>query len=289
MDKQSVRQQHTVPVCYLSNFGIGGNEGRDSKVYFYNVKTKSSSDRSIDSFPVINHFYDMYDIEEKHKQIIESLYTQIEGEFATLLRTVISLVIVDPTNRKADFVDISAEIKEQLSAQIAFQITRTQAFRNNYRHIYQQVVDGFPYVGFPKYAKEDFQRLHTHEILDFRASKFLANLFNDRNFMFMINHTDIPFITSDNPAVFINCITPKTDLRYPISPVSKESSLYFPITPKIAIQIFHKNVLKVDMMYFDTNTEKRIHWYNKHIVENCTMFLISNTSFTNSDILRCLS
>ena len=200
-NKDTVIHSHTVPVAYLANFGINGNEQRESRIYFYNVHENKTNQAKVGKFPVINHFYDINELGEQ-KQIIEKFFgNKIEGELATLLRVLLGTIIIDPQRRDCSSLQIE---KEQLSAQFALLITRTEAFRDYYKDIYQQIKDGFPYADIPQYSKTDFQRIHTSEILDFGMSNFYANLFSDWHWVFIINHTELPFITSDNPVIRID-------------------------------------------------------------------------------------
>lgn len=277
-NKDTVIHSHTVPVAYLANFGINGNEQRESRIYFYNVHENKTNQAKVGKFPVINHFYDINELGEQ-KQIIEKFFgNKIEGELATLLRVLLGTIIIDPQRRDCSSLQIE---KEQLSAQFALLITRTEAFRDYYKDIYQQIKDGFPYADIPQYSKTDFQRIHTSEILDFGMSNFYANLFSDWHWVFIINHTELPFITSDNPAIRIDH-SKKTNK--PISAVSPEVTYFVPLSPTVAVEILHKDILKKDLVLFDVYQIKNVASYNKEIIKNCTRFLFSNKSF---EALKC--
>ena len=256
-NKDTTKHSHTVPVAYLANFGIDGNKKRDSMVYFYNVQENKTDEAKVGKFPVINHFYDIKELGGQ-KQIIEKFFgDKIEGELATLLRVLLGTIIIDPQRRDCSSLQLE---KEQLSAQFALLITRTEAFRDYYKDIYQQIKDGFSYADIPQYSKTDFQRIHTSEILDFGMSNFYANLFSDWHWVFIINHTELPFITSDNPVIRIDH-SKKTN--EPISAVSPEVTYFVPLSPTVAVEIFHKDILKNDLVFFDIYQIKNIASYNK--------------------------
>ena len=277
-NKDTTKHSHTVPVAYLANFGIDGNKKRDSMFYFYNVQENKTDTEKAGNIPVINHFYDIKELGEQ-KQIIEKFFgDKIEGELATLLRVLLGTIIIDPQRRDCSSLQIE---KEQLSAQFALLITRTEAFRDYYKDIYQQIKDGFPYADIPQYSKTDFQRIHTSEILDFGMSNFYANLFSDWHWIFIINHTELPFITSDNPVIRIDH-SKKTN--EPISAASPEVTYFVPLSPTVAVEIFHKDILKNDLVFFDIYQIKNIAPYNKEIIKNCSRFLFSNKSF---EALKC--
>ena len=278
-NKDVVKHSHTVPVAYLANFGIKGNEQRKSRVYFYNVQENKTDQATVEKFPVINHFYDINELGEQ-KQIIEKFFgDKIEGELAALLRDLLGTIIIDPRRRDGSSLQIE---KEQLSAQFALLKTRTEAFRDYYKEIYQQLKDGFPYADMPQYSKADFQRIHTSEFLNFNRSKFYANLFSDWHWVFIINHTELPFITSDNPVIRIDH---SKGINQPISDASPEVTYFVPLSPTVAVEIYHKDILKKDLTFFDICRPKNIASYNKEIFKNCSRFLFSNKSF---EVLKCM-
>ena len=277
-NKDTTKHSHTVPVAYLANFGIAGNKKRDSMVYFYNVQDNKTDKAKVGKFPMINHFYDIKELGGQ-KQIIEKFFgDKIEGELATLLRVLLGTIIIDPQRRDCSSLQLE---KEQLSAQFALLITRTEAFRDYYKDIYQQIKDGFPYADIPQYSKTDFQRIHTSEILDFGMSNFYANLFSDWHWAFIINHTELPFITSDNPVIRIDHSKITNE---PISAASPEATYFVPLSPTVAVEIFHTDILKNDLVFFDIYQIKNIASYNKEIIKNCSRFLFSNKSF---EALKC--
>ena len=277
-NKDTTKHSHTVPVAYLANFGIAGNKKRDSMVYFYNVQDNKTDKAKVGKFPMINHFYDIKELGGQ-KQIIEKFFgDKIEGELATLLRVLLGTIIIDPQRRDCSSPQLE---KEQLSAQFALLITRTEAFRDYYKDIYQQIKDGFPYADIPQYSKTDFQRIHTSEILDFGMSNFYANLFSDWHWAFIINHTELPFITSDNPVIRIDHSKITNE---PISAASPEATYFVPLSPTVAVEIFHTDILKNDLAFFDIYQIKNIASYNKEIIKNCSRFLFSNKSF---EALKC--
>ena len=111
-NKDTVKHSHTVPAAYLANFGIDGNKSRDSMFYFYNVQENKTDTEKAGNIPVINHFYDINELGEQ-KQIIEKMFSQIEGELATLLRVLLDTIIIDPRHRDCSSLQIE---KEKLSA-----------------------------------------------------------------------------------------------------------------------------------------------------------------------------
>ena len=278
----AVIHEHTVPVCYLANFGIHGNQGRRSILYYHNKLDGNSGVSGVVSFPVEKYFYDIENARE-YEQIIEKFYAKVEGDLSLLLKAIINSVVIDPKSRKVPKVQLTSEQKDLISAHLAMLRTRTRAFRDFYKDIYLQLKNGFPFAQIPYYDEKDFKRLHLMEIVNFKMSNFYANLVNDRNWAFLINHTDIPFITSDNPVVIIDNRKTK---QGSISPASPEVTLVLSITPNIAIEIYDRTILKADFSYFDIYQKKNICWYNRQIYEQSTRFVFSNASIQATEYKR---
>lgn len=271
---------HLVPACYLAYFGISGNEGRDSKIYFLNVSDNKSGTRKVDKIAGENGFNDFVELDE-NKRLIEDLFANvIEPKLSQLLKRILSVTEIDPSARKQAKVQLSIQEKNELSAQMAFQYVRTRVFRDKFKSLYGQLKEGFPYADLPKYAEPDFKRIHFMEFFNPKFSNFLANLFDDRHWVFLVNHTGKPFITSDAPVIQINHKTKKGEA---LSPVSPRATMFFPLSPTIAIEVYDKSIAKEDMCYFDIYLPQVVDWYNYNEIANCSRVVLSNVSF---DVLK---
>lgn len=279
MSKNENAKQHYVPACYLANFGIYGNQKQDSKVYFLNVNNNHSGIEKVKNLPKEEYFYSVEDFGEENKNIIEKTFSQIEGDYSSLLKELISLNL-DVECRKNKTLLLSSENKKLLAFYFSVQIERTKEFRKIFENVYCNIKTHFPNINIPEYGKKDFKRIHTTAIMNGDISNFYANLFIDRKWIFLINHTDIPFITSDNPCIEIYHVN---DIKEPVSPVSDRVTFYIPISPTLAIEIYDKKIKPNDLSYFDFYNKEHIKWYNLNIKSQCTMFLFSNKKI--SDIL----
>ena len=272
MNKKDYTRQHTVPACYLANFGVNGNKGRESLLYVYDVQDNKTGIDKVDNRPTSKNFYDVEELGEQ-KKLIEKFFGKIEGELATLLHDLLGSIAIDPQCRDTTSIQID---KENLAAQFAMLITRTQAFRENFNSFHGHIKDGFPYLNIPQLSKADLQHIHTSEILTFRMSNFYTNVFSDWHWCFIINHTSLPFFTSDNP---VTKIIHGADMEAPISDASPEVTYFVPLSPTVAVEIFHKDILERDCSIFDVYKVENISPYNKEIIKNCTRFIFSNENF----------
>ena len=233
-----VKNQHTVPVCYLANFGIDGNKKRDSQVYFYDTITSKTRCISVVNIANEKFFYDNPDWGE-HKQIIEHLFTEVEGNYSTISSCILPRIEDVLRFPIPNTGIISIEEKEELAAFFAFQFIRTRQFREQCRDMYEQLHAHFP---IPDCTEETLRSIHTQGIINFRLVNFLANILTDWNWVIMLNKTEVPFITSDNPVIAIN----RSLESEGISLANPELTYYVPLSPKIAIEIIHRNLLKAD-------------------------------------------
>ena len=265
------KKQHTVPVCYLANFGVNGNEQRRSQLYYYSIPDDKGGKCRVDNIAYENDFYNIDELGEQ-KEIIENMYaSMVEPELSGILKRLYSLIKTNPSERESSIVRLSSDEKEHLAAIIAMLLTRTKNYRDRYKDIIDQLKQSLPDGVIPHYKKKDYRRIHTQAIIGFQDSNYFAKLLNDRNWLFLINHTEIPFLTSDNPVVQIN----HSEEEH-LSPVDPRITFYYPLSPNIGLEIYHKDTLKTDMGYFDIYLDKHVEWYNANISCYCSRHVFSN-------------
>lgn len=268
------KRQHIVPVSYLQNWSTNKIQSRKkSKVCVFDVNDGRSFITSVDKYPTEKYFYDIPEFGEKRQLLEKRLFSTIENDYATLLKKVLKR-IEDQQNTPSKAKPILLpEDKSELAAQFAMQIVRTQAFRRFYQRAYTTLKEGFPWADIPAYANNDFQRLHTNEIMSFDMANFYANLLSDRNWVILINRSDTSFFTSDNPGIFINHSENSSE---PISSVSEEVTFYMPLSPKVAVELYHKNIMKMSEMCIPLDPSAIVRGYNKNLRKACIRFMFSN-------------
>ena len=271
MKQKDTKNEHYVPVSYLANFGINGNKGRDTTSYIYNKNNNRVFESNFEIIASENKFYWIPEF-EKNINILEDFFAPIESQYTTFSNILFKEISFEPSDRKSTIVSIGSETKDFLSGYFALQIVRTRTQRDYYKYIYDTLLTNIPYIDAPSYTKDDFRRIHTNSLLSMELANFYANLIMDRKWIFLINHTDIPFFTSDNPFIFIS--HDRTTQHYSV--VATDVTGYLPITPKIAIQFFDKNDSIDDNSYFDIFSSKCILTYNSWIKHYSTRFVISN-------------
>ena len=266
-------KQHTVPSCYLANFGINGNESRKSTIFYYNILSKKTGTSTLEKFPVDNNFYDVPELGE-YKKIIEHGFAKIEKEYTQLLKRLIDVLNIRIYRKNIIKNLLTREEKQKLAACFAIQMIRTKKHRDWHKYIYSQIVKGFPWHKFSEYGKKDFQRLHNKELLSFDTANFYANIFEDWSWVLLVNDTDIPFITSDNPVIAINH---GNAVHY--SAISDDLTYFVPISPKYAVEIYPKNSKVKEFLVFNRLKERDVLGYNYNIIANCSLMVYSNRNF----------
>ena len=266
-------KQHIVPSCYIANFGANGNEGRKSSIYYYLKEKGISGCGCAGDFPVEGNYYDIPELGE-NKKILELLFQKIETDLSDLLKELICSITFEKKDRKGCYVDYPLSKRQALSAQFAMQIQRTNLLRKQFEYIYDQLKAHVPCGSIPDYDKADFKRLQNTQILSFDLAHFYANMFNDKKWVIIVNHTELPFLTSDNPLIAIN-----HGKNVHVSAVSDDLTYYIPISPLFAIEMYPKSVKWNDLFCFDEYDIKNIALYNMYIERECTRMLFSNKDF----------
>ena len=266
-------KQHIVPSCYIANFGANGNEGRKSSIYYYLKEKGISGCGCAGDFPVEGNYYDIPELGE-NKKILELLFQKIETDLSNLLKELICSITFEKKDRKGCYVDYPLSKRQALSAQFAMQIQRTNLLRKQFEYIYDQLKAHVPCGSIPDYDKADFKRLQNTQILSFDLAHFYANMFNDKKWVIIVNHTELPFLTSDNPLIAIN-----HGKNVHVSAVSDDLTYYIPISPLFAIEMYPKSVKWNDLFCFDEYDIKNIALYNMYIERECTRMLFSNKDF----------
>ena len=269
-NQKDTKKEHYVPIAYLANFGINGNNGRDTIAFIYSKDTKRVIESNFETIACENKFYWIPEL-DNNKNILEIFFSQLEIDYSNHFNNLYNRIIINPKLRKSNSVQMSCAEKDFFSSFLAIQTVRTRAHRNFYKSVYDNMMTIIPDRNNPNYTKKDFQRVHTNSLLELDMANFYANLISDRKWVFLINHTTIPFFTSDNPFIFIN-----HDRRIHFSVVEHRVTGFFPITPRIAIQFFDKSIPRVDNSYFDIFDSKYIVFYNLWIRDYSTRFVISN-------------
>lgn len=195
--ENKVRLQHYVPRVYLKNFAITNKE----KYYVFSFdKTNGKSFNSnIQNIAVGEEFYDRIDEE----QVTEKSLSFLELEFGKIIEKLISL---------KDLEKLEDLEKRYLGLFIATQMTRTMEERLVVKDIVIQFLKKHEGQLGDEIKKQAEDILEEEKLRDFQKKMILeesylfAEILIRMKWILIINKSNFPYWTSDNPVVNYNSL-----------------------------------------------------------------------------------
>lgn len=226
----SMKKQHFVPQFYLRNFSNGG---RGKAIDLYNIQSKVfRSEAKLKTQAYRDYFYGKDNETEKALGVIES-------EAASVIRCVLGKE--EPPRRYT---------KEHLALMLftIFQRERTLSAAREKNEIFgdfmnelyalEKGIDPKSMIARLKYKEPSRVSLSVAAKMQFIAW--------DLAYKLIVNKTDTPFITSDNPVVLYNqYLEQRKKYGSNTGYASKGLEIFIPISPKISIMFYDESVYKV--------------------------------------------
>jgi hypothetical protein len=221
------KKQHYVPRFYLKNFSIN-SEGK--AIGIYNVE----KNRFIPMGNQKNQAYQDYFYGEDEE--IENMLSTVESKASSIIRNIICEESL-PGKLKADHHTLlvhtifqwartlyaADEIEEMLNKLIKTKFKRSE----KYKDLIDKVTINQKYPG----------------VLPLTQTMISLPLLYDLNFILFINHSNIPFISSDHPVVLYNQFLEKRrDFASNTGFACKGLQIFFPISPKYCINFYDQDV-----------------------------------------------
>ena len=285
----TVKQQHFVPRCYLRNFTshkeqiFVADKDTHKKPYLSNIKNIANRNYFND-FPV-EFLPDEYKKKEE-SQFIEICLSNAENKFKIALSHIINRLESIETKEISNEV-IDKDFKSHFSFFLALQLARTMSQRQKFQNMMQDISDhtskldhfriqnqeypefsipepinssqSINFNGFKVSIEKDANAQHLFfilDILDREANSEIAKIFANHIWLFGINSTPIPLLTSDNPIV----IKPYQNHGFGID--SYGVQVAYPISPKYLL-VMHENSYWSDLKSFDRRSV--------NLTENCVI------------------
>jgi len=222
---------------------LSSDSSKDLNLIFFNVVKK------IAFLNIATLEKENFDITPYSKEGLEDFYTRIEKYGRELVSV----------KSATDLESLLKGSLDQIKFFVLFQYMRTQNMRNNLRNLIKSDDKNI------RLAKE----LLTPIIL---VNNIICSSNETLNFTILNNQTDVPLITSDQPAS--NIKGNELDGNGNI----KELVLMYPINPKLSLIIdFTAKTTKAEMINCD---KEDILYYNNQVKRNSSRFLISIDSNT---------
>lgn len=269
--------EHYVPCCYLWNFSFRKNNKslQNSPIHVFDTAINKHFIRAVHDVSSDYGFYDVPDLDDK-SQVLEELFSNIEGEYATLLNALIDGV------RTSSISCLGKKEKTSFAAHFAIQYVRTLAYRNFLSCLVEQIKTIIPKssIDYDHITSENYIRsLHNGQLLDIETANDFANVFEGKKWIINLNKTNHPFITSDNPVCVINC-------GGSIGLCSPDCIIAIPICPDVLVVMVDNHFPVQDRKVVEMCDVKIVDYWNKQQQKNCSRCLFSSSddfSFVHSE------
>ena len=295
-------KEHYVPKCYLELWCIP----HKNQVYIFDKNQEKSRINHIDDVASERFFYDLNltglfegEIERyglkgidlskfDENQYIENIFANnIEGAYKDLLYRIINRTLnMTPWEIKNCYF-ISELDLVTFSIFMAFQDIRVKSIRSNIEdtsNCIQQILTDMNAnensINKYKISSSALKLVHGRMILNHEEICKIAHIFSNHLWILLVNRTNEPFYTSDNP---IGTTAHIHDSVLGMNGINNKGvEIYFPLSPNVLLLLFersyHQDLLKYDrhvVEIFDTAVVEK---YNSKCTINALRCVISNNN-----------
>ena len=274
-----VKIQHYVPRFYLNNFVI---KPKKHSVYCYE-KTKSKC-FEVSTKKIASESY-FYDLSNEEEQRIEEALNLIESSFAPVYKKIlvnedlgsltsderetVALFVVAQEQRTREKRETIADTMKQLKQRL-YRETRSEEFKERY--------------GIDKWdTEEEIKSLH---LSTFRQIPLYTEITLQMKWILFINHTTMPFWTSDHPVNRFNPVDAKPYGNLGL--LCKGIEIHFPLSPKMVLSFCDPKTYELLPSRYEIKDIQNVEFENWLQVAHSTRYLFSDTNdFTFAErILR---
>ena len=233
------------------------------------LRLYTTIDRNENFFELINKLYaiDIPEVSEAvdevnemidiaRNNIMEEVYCDFEGEACNWLKKL--------CEEDIDFLYTSSnEEKEKFITFVCSQYFRTKRMKDHTMHVLKEAEKYFVNNDFPRGS---IKAENLYQPMLWLLSAQCSDAILNSQIILLVNKTDVPFITSDQPVINL-----KADYK-DLSQQPDELIFYYPISPRVAVKISDNlGVKKIEL----TN-ENDIHEYNDLIYSAAYKMIFSN-------------
>lgn len=265
-----IKKQHYVPQHYLKEWG---NKGliltllkKQNKINNLNIKDVCEK----------KYFYRLNNLSNEEICNLNNFTNTLFNDFGDLNFFIVYLIKLFILSTKDN--ELSINLLEKILSKIEYNGSKLVCCKsiNDFKNIYD--IDVLQYIIFQYCRTDKFnQNVKNDLFIDKEKQKMYLNVFpyiiflisnrltynifyyKHTMFTFLINDTNIPFITSDNPIININ------------------NSFYYPLSPKYALLMYtNENICdnKNDFLEEYVNLDF-VNEYNNYIFDNSYKFVFS--------------
>jgi len=224
------KNQHYVPKFYLRNFSYNSNKKQvgvfniNNKFYVPEAKLKTQGSR--------NFFYG-------HDGIIEDNLSNIEGDFATIIRDIIQTKNLPKKNTIEHFNLLFFTVLTDLRNP-----SRIDGMQTNLEEMRKRLLELHPDTDTEKFvptvSHDDMVKLSLSNALE------MCKIILDLDYKILVNKTSTPFITSDFPVVKYNQFL--ENKKWPHSKSGFGSvglQIFIPLCSEIVLVLYDKDIYKL--------------------------------------------
>ena len=276
-----VKKQHFVPRCYLKNFCI-------DKTNIHVLDKKELKEFKSNIINIANQSY-FYDLQNDKTQLFENFFCEIENDFNKILIPMFERL----EKLNTSFYEFSEEEKDYLSTYFCLQWVRTPHIRGIASSFFKSILEKISKMLNLKNNKiivhEDktmpLHSLFILKMIERRIDEYIKN----QSWFLIINKTQRPFYTSDNPAILDSEFCQKDGRGKGF--LSNGMNFYLPLSSKYCLFIVENKLLdncsrsniKNNVIY--TNNEEHIIYVNELQIFNATRQIYASSNlYFNSDI-----
>ena len=235
------KKQHYVPRVYLKYFCE-----RNKTINVFDKNQVEKFKANINDIACKNYFYDVDSNISEDEQIFEKKLSEFESlyeqELKNLFENLDKFVLKMDKNFlfKQDF-NLSDKTKEYLAIFFLIQHFRTIIVRKTLAQISEQLYKKLEeFTGTkPSFEINDNEIKKSHIKLIFGKLKPLALYLQNQQWFILVNNTERPFYTSDNPAILDREFCSKDGRGKGI--ISYGMNFYLPLNPKYQLLIVEKS------------------------------------------------
>lgn len=272
-----VKGEHIVPQCYLNMFSD------DEKLNLFD-KTKGEIrlNQSISKIAKQKAFYDFSEeeleiIQEKYPTIVDVQYIErfFSNSIEPGLKSCLEAVKIDNIPYFEDrIVQLEDGLKLHLAVQMAYQFFRTQGLREQ----------------LPDSLIMNRSLIQKQILIDDGIIAQLAKYFYDYKWTLLINKTNIPFYTSDNPVCIYDNLKDEVGLKVLEYGDRNYQMIYYPYSSDVAVMLQPINFSSTPSSIVTYVKEKfQVDYQNALQYKNSINYIFSKDKMKNIDELISFS
>jgi len=219
--KDAPVRQHTVPKTYLKLFVAPETV---DEVWVFRKIPNDVRRMSVASVTIQNNFYD-FEFTSQEFNDAKHIERERNRSFESTINKLLWRIAYQAENRKS-FLLKPAQ-KAELAVQLAYQYMRTKGFRVAYENL---ISAESPERVLASAEPED-DRFGKMLLSDASLIQIAKKLFHEYEWVFRVNRTNAPYVTSDNPVIFTNDVLP----GFPYLLGHPDVFGFFPLTPRVLL------------------------------------------------------